>query len=301
MRALPILLLGVLSLIVVGASAGAKTVTVTITKNGYVPKSQSIVAGDTVTFTNGDTVAHQVSFKSTSGFTCTPNPLVLQPAASGSCVFQSGGSYSYSDPNTKGNTFRGSITVTAPPDSLTLAAKPLLLILGAKVAGTGTVSTAKAGESVDVLAQQCGATSAQKLATVQTTTGGAYTFSASPIANTVYTTQLRKAVSTAMTVRVRPLMRLTRVAAHRYSLKVTAGESFAGKYVSFQRYNGTKKRWVAVKAVALKASKAGVAPAVVAVASFRSTIKVGLRVRTTMAQAQVGTCYAAGLSNTIRS
>jgi plastocyanin len=301
MRALPILLLGVLSLIVVGASAGAKTVTVTITKNGYVPKSQSIVAGDTVTFTNGDTVAHQVSFKSTSGFTCTPNPLVLQPAASGSCVFQSGGSYSYSDPNTKGNTFRGSITVTAPPDSLTLAAKPLLLILGGKVAGTGTVSTAKAGESVDVLAQQCGATSAQKLATVQTTTGGAYTFSASPFANTVYTTQLRKAVSTAMTVRVRPLMRLTRVAAHRYSLKVTAGESFAGKYVSFQRYNGTKKRWVAVKAVALKASKAGVAPAVVAVASFRSTIKVGLRVRTTMAQAQVGTCYAAGLSNTIRS
>jgi plastocyanin len=301
MRALPILLLGVLSLIVVGASAGAKTVTVTITKNGYVPKSQSIVAGDTVTFTNGDTVAHQVSFKSTSGFTCTPNPLVLQPAASGSCVFQSGGSYSYSDPNTKGNTFRGSITVTAPPDSLTLAAKPLLLILGAKVAGTGTVSTAKAGETVDVLAQQCGATSAQKLAAVQTTTGGAYTFSASPIANTVYTTQLRKAVSTAMTVRVRPLMRLTRVAAHRYSLKVTAGESFAGKYASFQRYNGTKKRWVAVKAVALKASKAGVAPAVVAVASFRSTIKVGLRVRTTMAQAQVGTCYAAGLSNTIRS
>jgi plastocyanin len=301
MRALPILLLGVLSLIVVGASAGAKTVTVTITKNGYVPKSQSIVAGDTVTFTNGDTVAHQVSFKSTSGFTCTPNPLVLQPAASGSCVFQSGGSYSYSDPNTKGNTFRGSITVTAPPDSLTLAAKPLLLILGGKVAGTGTVSTAKAGESVDVLAQQCGATSAQKLATVQTTTGGAYTFSASPFANTVYTTQLRKAVSTAMTVRVRPLMRLTRVAAHRYSLKVTAGESFAGKYVSFQRYNGTKKRWVAVNAVALKASKAGVAPAVVAVASFRSTIKAGLRVRTTMAQAQVGTCYAAGLSNTIRS
>jgi len=301
MRALPILLLGVLSLVVVDASAGAKTVTVTITKNGYVPKSQSILAGDTVTFTNGDSVAHQVSFKSTSGFTCTPNPLVLQPAASGSCVFQTGGSYSYSDPNTKGNTFRGSITVTAPPDSLTLAAKPLLLIFGGKVAGTGTVSTAKAGESVDVLAQQCGATSAQKLATVQTTTGGAYTFSASPIANSVYTTQLRKAVSTAMTVRVRPLMKLTRVAAHRYSLKVTAGESFAGKYVSFQRYNGTTKRWVAVKAVPLKASKAGVAPAVVAVASFRSTIKTGLRIRTTMAQAQVGTCYAAGLSNTIRS
>ena len=46
-----------------------------------------------------------MSFKSATGFTCTPSPLVLQPAASGSCVFHTAGSYSYSDPNTKGNTF----------------------------------------------------------------------------------------------------------------------------------------------------------------------------------------------------
>jgi plastocyanin len=301
MRALPLLCVASLALFASGATAVAKTVTVSITKNGYVPKSVSIVAEDTVTFTNGDTVAHQVSFKSSTGFTCTPSPLVLQPAASGSCVFHTAGSYSYSDPNTKGNTFRGSITVTAPPDSLTLAAKPLLLIFGGKVGGTGTVSTAKAGETVDVLAQQCGATSAQKLTTVQTTTGGVYSISVQPLMNTIYTTKLRNATSTASAVRVRPLMRLTRVAAHRYSLRVSAGQSFAGKYVSFQRYNGATKRWVAVKVIPLKASKAGVAPAVVSVASFRSTVKTGLRVRATMAQAQVGTCYAAGLSNTIRA
>src|SRR5690242_13731246 len=115
MRTLAVLGLGVLTLTAFGASAVAKTVTVTITKNGYVPNSQSIVAEDTVTFTNGDTVAHQVAFKSTTGFTCTPSPLVLQPAASGSCVFHTAGSYSYSDPNAKGKTFRGSITVTTPP------------------------------------------------------------------------------------------------------------------------------------------------------------------------------------------
>jgi plastocyanin len=291
----------VLALIASGATAVAKTVTVSITKNGYVPKDQSIVAGDTVTFTNGDTAAHQISFKSTTGFTCTPNPVVLQPATSANCAFAVAGSYSYSDPNTKGNTFRGSITVTAPPDSLTLAAKPLLLTFGGKIAGTGAVSTAKAGESVDVLALSCGATAAQKVTTVQTTTGGAYAISVQPLKNTVYTTQLRKATSTAATVRVRPLMKLTRVAAHKYSLRVSAGESLAGKYVSFQRYNGTTKRWVGVKVFALKASKSSVAPAVVATASFRSTVKPGLRVRSTMAQAQVGTCYAAGLSNTIRS
>jgi hypothetical protein len=151
------------------------------------------------------------------------------------------------------------------------------------------------------MALACGATAAQKVATVQTTTGGVYSFSLPPLANTIYTTQLRKASSLSSSVRVRPLMRLTRVAAHKYSLRVSAGENFGGKYVSFQRYNGVTKRWVAVKVVPLKASKAGVAPTIFSVAAFRSTVKTGLRVRATMAQAQVGTCYAAGLSNTIRA
>ena len=62
-------------------SAAAKTVTVTITKNGYVPNSLTIAQGDTVQFTNSDTVPHQVTFKSTAGVTCSPNPLVLQPTA----------------------------------------------------------------------------------------------------------------------------------------------------------------------------------------------------------------------------
>src|SRR5690242_10794535 len=215
MRALPLLCVASLALIASGASAVAKTVTVSITKNGYVPKSVSIAPEDTVTFTNGDTVAHQLSFKSSTGFTCTPNPLVLQPAASGSCVFHAAGSYSYSDPNTKGNTFRGSVTVTAAPDSLTMTAKPLLLVFGGKVAGAANVSPADAGEIVQVIAPQCGPTTPQKPATVQTITGGFYTFAVQPLMNTVYTTKLRNATSTASTVRVRPLMKLTRIAAHR--------------------------------------------------------------------------------------
>src|SRR5436309_8748965 len=80
MRKLLLLLTALVVLVSVGAAV-AKTVTVTITKAGYVPNSATIAAGDTVQFTNSDTVAHQVTFKSTTGVTCTPNPLVLQPAA----------------------------------------------------------------------------------------------------------------------------------------------------------------------------------------------------------------------------
>jgi hypothetical protein len=182
-----------------------------------------------------------------------------------------------------------------------MAATPLLVVFGAKITGSGTVSTQKVGESVDVLAQQCGASAATKAATVQTTTGGAYTYSSQPLANTTYTTKLRNATSPPATVRVRPQLVLARVAAHRYTLRAVAGESLAGKYAGIQRYNGTTHRWVSVKVVALKAGSGATAPAVLATASFRSTVSGGLRLRATLAQAQVGSCYAAGLSNTIRS
>jgi hypothetical protein len=130
-------------------------------------------------------------------------------------------------------------------------------------------------------------------------TAGAYSSLVQPLLNTSYTTKLRNITSTAVTVRVRPRLALAKVAAHRYTLRVSAAQSFAGKYASFQRFNGT--RWVAVKTVRLGANSTGVAPTILSVGSFRSTIKAGLRVRATLGQAQVGSCYAAGLSNTIRS
>lgn len=297
MRRYAVLGLVVSALILSGATAVAKTVTITITKNGYVPKDVSIVGGDTVTFTNGDTAAHQISFKSTTGFTCTPNPLVLQPAASGNCVFTASGSYSYSDPNSKGNTFRGSITVTAPPVTLSLAANPLLVAYGGTSVVSGVLSTQQVGASIDVLAQQCGAATATKLATAVTTAGGVYTTTTKPLMNTTYTAKDKTVTSATATVTVRPILQLRRVGLRRFTLRVTAASSFAGKYASFQRYNATLRRWVPVKPVLLRASSAGVAPTVVSSASFRATVASRLRIRATLPQAQVGGCYAAGTSN----
>ena len=90
MRRFLITAAALLALVFVGA-AGAKTVTVSITKNGYVPNAATIAVGDTVRFTNNDTVVHQITFKSTTGVTCAPNPLVIQPAQSGTCTFASPG------------------------------------------------------------------------------------------------------------------------------------------------------------------------------------------------------------------
>jgi plastocyanin len=295
-----VLAVAVGSVVAVGLAA-PKTVLVTISKNGFVPESVTIAQGDTVQFTNSDSVVHQITFKSMTGITCSGNPVVVATGASATCTFQTAGNYSYTDPNTRGNTFRGNVTVTAPAASLSASAKPVLVVYGNPAVLSGTLSTQQAGENVDVLAQPCGASSATKVTTVQTATGGAYGAAVKPLQNTAYTTKSKAVTSSVVTVRVRPRLRVTKVAAHRYSLRVTGATSFAGKYASFQRYNGTLRRWVAVRTVLLKANATGVAPTVVSAAVFRSPIRAGLRVRVTLAQAQVGSCYASGLSNTIFS
>jgi plastocyanin len=302
MRKALITAVAVMSLVIVGA-AGAKTVMVAITKNGYVPKTVTVAVGDTVQFTNSDTVAHQVVFKTTTGVTCTPNPLVLQPAQTGTCTFAAPGTFTYSDPNVRGNTFRGTVTVTGqvPAPTLALSATPRTVVYGGKVTLTGTLSSHKVGEKVDVLATPCGQNAANKVTTVQTTTGGAYTAVVQPLKNTVYTVKVKNTSSQAVTVKVRPRLRLRKVAAHRYSLRVFAAQSFAGKYGTFQRYNGTLGRWVKVKRVLLRANSTGIAPTVISSVSFRSTIRSRLKVRVILPQLQVGSCYLWGRSNVILS
>ena len=153
-------------------------------ENGYGDHHQerlcaegtTVAVGDTVQFTNSDTVAHQVIFKSMTGVACSPSPLVIQPTQAGSCTFVSPGTFSYDDPNTRGNTFRGTITVAGPTtaETLTLSAKPQTVIYAGKLTLSGVLSTLKVGENVDVLATACGQHAANKITTVQTTTGGAY-------------------------------------------------------------------------------------------------------------------------------
>jgi plastocyanin len=302
MRKLMLVAIALLSLALAGA-AGAKTVAVTITKNGYVPKAVTIATGDTIQFTNSDAVAHQIVFKTTTGVTCVPSPLVLQPTQSGTCTFQTAGKFAYSDPNVKGNTFRGTVTVSgAPPvDTLTLAVKPQLLVYGGKATLAGALSNQRVGENVEVLAEACGETAATKVSTAQTTTGGVFTAVVQPLKNTVYTVKVKNTTSSAVAVKVRPRLRLRKLAPHRYSLRVFAAASFAGKYATFQRYNGVLGRWIKVKRVLLRANATGITPTVISAVSFRSAIKPRLKVRVVLPQLQVGSCYRPGRSNVIRS
>ena len=302
-----VLLFAVASLAVAAAaadsarSAATASKTVKITKTGYSPTAVSIVTGDSVVFDNSDTVAHTVDFKSTTGVKCSSTPpLVISAGANASCTFSNTGNFKFSDPANKGKNFHGTVSVGAPPD-VTVTATPKSVVYRKTVTLSGKLASQQSGQSLQVFAQECGASAATKLGNVTTTAGGAFTTQASPLKNTAYTVKSKSSTSAPATVKVQPLLHLRKVARHRYTLTVSAAQTFAGKIANFQRYSATLKKWRGVKRVLLKANSTGASPTVLTTAKFRSKIKAKLRVRVILKQTQVGTCYAAGHSNTIRS
>lgn len=308
MRKLLLLLLAAASLTVAGAAASqarpaaAASQTVTISATGYKPTAVSITVGESVVFADKDTVAHTVAFKQTTGLHCTAAlPLAIAAGQSASCTFSSAGKFSFSDPAHKAKSFRGTVTVATSPTSGPLTLTPNLVVYGHTSSVAGTLATQQSGQSVQIQATECGTTTSKLLATVTTTTGGKFSYAASPLKKTAYTAKVKNSASPAATVKVEPRLQLRKVAKHRYTVRVSAAESFAGKVATFQRYRKATKRWVKVRRVVLKANTTGVAPTVITSAKFRSGIKARLRVRVSLGPKQVGLCYAAGRSNTIRS
>jgi plastocyanin len=303
MKRLVVLALAVLG--TVASSAPAATTTMAITRNGYVPRTLTIVTGDSVVFANQDTVAHQVVLRPTSGFTCIAG-LVIQPGQDSTCTFRTVTNYTVRDPNRRTAAFRGTIRVgPGPPGSvLSLTATPKVVIYGGRSTLSGQLATGMANQRIDIFVRECGAAAFTRLTAVTTTTGGAYTLTVQPRKNTTYESRYRVLSSTQVPVRVQPRLTLRKLAPRRFRVNVLAAESYAGKVVLFQRYRLVARRWVTVRSVVLRAGSTlttPINPTSVSTATFRSRIKKRLRVRALLTQAQAGSCYAARASATIRS
>ena len=300
MRKTLTILLAIFVLAAAGASAAATTQTVTINSTGYKPTAVSVAVGDTVIFDNKDTVAHTVQFKQTTGFHCAVAvPLVIAAGQSAGCTFTTAGKYNFSDPAHKGNKFRGTVTVGTSLTSGPLTAAPKVVVYGGKSNVAGTLASAQSGQAVQIQGTECGTSTSKLLATVNSTTGGKFTYAATPLKKTAYTAKMKGSTSPATTVGVEPKLQLKKVSRHHYSLQVLAAESFAGKLATFQRLTATKK-WVKVKRVLLKANTTGVAPTVITSAKFGARVNAK-HVRVSLGSKQVGLCYAAGHSNSIHS
>jgi plastocyanin len=280
-----VIVLGVVGVAPVRALAA----NVTIGAAGFVPSTVTINQGDTVTWTNTDVATHQV-VSSKAGLSSP----VLSKGQSFSFVFKDAGNFPYHDALHKN--LKGSVTVTktTPPPpgagSVTLAASSLQVVFGGTVTLSGAVSNKKAGETVSVLAQAFGSSSFTSIANVTTGTGGSWSYTAKPTIGTGYQAKWKNATSSTATVGVRPLVAFHVLTRGRFSTKVVAARSFAGRFVQFQR-RSSLGQWVTIKRVLLNTSSAAV---------FRATLPRGTSsLRIAISVNQAGPGYLAGISRTI--
>jgi len=174
---------------------------------------------------------------------------------------------------------------------VTISASRPSVVFGKSVTLSGKVSTGKAGENVSVLAEPFGTTAFSALTTVPTVSGGHWSDVVKPTIETSYQAKWKSATSSTVSVKVRPLITLTLVsqATGRFSTKVSAARSFAGKFVLVQRLTSTGVS--ALKRVTLDANST---------ASFRVRLQHGRsRLRVVMPTSQTQPGYITGTSNVV--
>jgi plastocyanin len=227
------LLLGtavVLALVFAAPAATATTVTVQITRTAFVPAKVTINAGDSVTWKNADTINHQVV--ANGGQFASP---ILGPGKTYTHTFNGGGTFRYHD--ALHTSLKGTVVVKGPPPVVTLVASAPTVKYGTPVTLSGGVSNKKAGETVTLVQLPFGQTTKQVIATLQTTTGGAFSFTVTPQIYTQYQAQWKNLSESSVFIQVAPMIKLPAPSRSGYfHFYVTAATSFAGHFVYLQRF-----------------------------------------------------------------
>jgi hypothetical protein len=179
------------------------------------------------------------------------------------------------------------VAFTTVANSISLATSTYKVVYRHFVQLSGNVSSGQTGVNVTILAQRFGDSSFASVATVQTGTGGRWTYLAQPTIRTVYEATANGVTSAPVTLGVRPSVSLRRASGGRLSTHVVAGTSFVGRFVQLQRLSGN--RWVTVKRTRLNSSS-NVFFRATLLPRGRSTIRIAFSVN------QAGPGYLAGFS-----
>jgi plastocyanin len=277
-----------LAVLVVGAapatSASTATKTVQIKRSAFSPASVTINTGDTVSWVNSDTQNHQVV--SNNGSFVSP---ILGAGKRYSHTFNTAGTFRYHDGLNAA--IKGTIVVKGPPPAVTAGLNKPIVVFGESVVLAGTVSNAKANETVTIYQQPYPQSSFEQLATVLTTTGGAwsYVLRTAPRILTQYEAKWNGRTSAIVTLSVQPRITLG-YRFGKFRTRVYAATSHVRRFVQAQRLSRFGQ-WVTLKKVRLGRNSA---------AAFKLTLPRGRsRIRIAMSVNQAGAGYLAGFSPTI--
>src|SRR5438876_7987546 len=215
---------------------------VNIKSTGFVPKNVTVAGGDTVRWKNVDTVRHQVV--ANSGAFASGQ---LIPGASYSKRLDTPGTYGYHD--ALHPALKGTVKVTGPPPSISIAASLPIAVFGDQIHVGGAISPPAVGNTVSVYAQPWGQMSFVKLADVLTTTNGSWDLATSPQLLTFYMATWKGKNSATIQVAVSPHLTLKRVGRW-FIARAQAARSYAHHWVYVQRLNRFNE-WVTLKKVTL--------------------------------------------------
>jgi hypothetical protein len=188
-------------------------------------------------------------------------------------------------------TTRGSDVTFDTIAAISLQSSTTQVVYGVAATVSGTIATRQSGVSVSVLAEPYEQTSFTTLASVVTGPGGTWSYQVRARVQTSYQAKAPEGTSTAATIGVRPAISLRVITGRRFTTRVTAAKSFAGKVVQFQRLL-PGNRWQTIAKAKLSAKSSAVFPA--------STLPRGSSlVRVAMSVNQSGAGYLGGFSRTL--
>jgi plastocyanin len=282
MRRLLLPFIAVLALALPAQSLAA-TVSIKIGATAFTPKSVTINQGDTVKWTNTDNANHQI-VANKGAFASG----ILRPGATYTFTFNTSGGFAYHDalhPSTS-----GAVYVKGPPPQVSVGVSQPIVTYGEQTQIAGTVSSQKANEQVLILAQPYGS-SAQQVATLETSAGGAFYYTTAPTMLTSYSVRWKAVTSQTVTVQVRPKVTLTRTSSTRLFAKFSASASLAGRTMYVQR-RSKFGQWVTVQKLKLGPNSGRIfkAPHVKGTSTYRVYITTN----------QAGTGYLDSWSNSVR-
>jgi plastocyanin len=266
----------------VAPQAMAATKQVDIRAGGFSPGTVTIATLDEVRWTNRDTVNHQVV--SDTGAFASP---ILRPNQSYSFTFRASGTYRYRDALEPAE--RGTVRVTGPPPSVSLAASTGIDSYGTQITLSGQVSNGRAGERVEIFSKPYPGTSYVKLAEVLTQQNGAWSYPTTPEILTSYQAHWRSNLSAEISVAVRPRISFGRRTGW-FVVTVNGERSFANRVVYLQRLSRLGQ-WINVRKVTLGSQSSR---------RFKSLMPKGTsRLRIFMTVNQAGAGYLGGMSGVL--
>lgn len=196
-----------------------------------------------------------------------------------------------------------SVVSAKAPKSVSLDANQSIVVYGGSAMLSGTVSNGQAGESVTVaehLVTPVRGVQDRPTTTVRTSTDGSFSLTVRPIICTLYKATTAETSSNAVSLLVRPQLRLSHVGLHRFSMRAIAARSFRGNYGLLQRWSAMKQRWVTVRRVFFTRSFTTASPTIVSRAVLRARFG-GARIRVTLPRSQTKPGYLTAVSNSARA